>query len=136
MLEKAKRERSRLEESLTIDNVFNFFVTARHIVDYAKNGSQIPLAAIEKLAQDTDHKALCDVGDMGKHLLLTKPKTGASPVASRKGTHFFTSPFGTVPFGDIKYEWELIVGGQEIVLFEFADRVLEKWETLLSSYGL
>lgn len=34
MLEKARREFSRLRSDLNTDNVFNFFVTIHHIKDY------------------------------------------------------------------------------------------------------
>lgn len=131
MLEKAKRERLRLAELPTVDNAFNFFVTARHIVDYAKKAGSIKQVLINNFERDDDIKALCDIGDKGKHLTLTR-NDRVDPVAQRKAVGFFNAPYGTVPFGHVTMIWILEIDGKRVDLFEFADRVIEKWEKFLS----
>ncbi|WP_050462941.1 hypothetical protein [Herbaspirillum autotrophicum] len=131
MLEKAKRERLRLAESPTVDNAFNFFVTARHIVDYAKKASPINQFLINNFEQDSDIKALCDIGDKGKHLTLTR-NDRIDPVAERKLAGLFNAPYGTVSFGQTVIVWKLELDGKRVDLFEFADTIIEKWEKFLS----
>ncbi len=47
MFEKAEREHQRLQNEFTIDNVFNFFVTAHHIKDYVEKTMAIPQQVLE-----------------------------------------------------------------------------------------
>jgi hypothetical protein len=133
MLEKAKRERLRLAEAPTIDNVFNFFITARHIIDYAKKGSQIQQVLLNEFERDPDIKSLCDIGDKGKHLILTK-KDRVDPVAERKGVGFFGGNFATANF-NFTLVWILILDGKRVNVFEFADTVVQKWEQFLTENG-
>jgi len=64
MLNKAKREFARLKADLNTDNVFNFFVTAHHIEDYARDAG-IPEGEFPKGVDFGLCKRLCN---MGKHL--------------------------------------------------------------------
>ena len=64
MLNKAKRENARLQADLNTDNVFNFFVTAHHIKDYARDAG-IPETQFPKGVDFQLCRKLCN---MGKHL--------------------------------------------------------------------
>lgn len=47
MLEKAERELQRLRADFTIDNLFNFFVTAYHIRDYVQEATTVPQSELD-----------------------------------------------------------------------------------------
>src|SRR5262245_18505997 len=64
MLEKARREFSKLKRDPDTDNVFNFFVTAHHIKDYARD-SGIPESQFPKGIDFQLCRKLCN---MAKHL--------------------------------------------------------------------
>jgi len=70
MLNKAMREYARLQADRNTDNVFNFFVTATHITDYARDFG-IPESEIP---QGVDFQLCRDLCNMGKHLGDSKRK--------------------------------------------------------------
>ena len=80
MFQKAERELQRLQTDFTIDNVFNFFVTAYHIQDYVRTTSSVPQVDLEAFLKDVDLQDCRDLCDKGKHVRLTKradPTTAA-----------------------------------------------------------
>jgi hypothetical protein len=72
MFAKAEREFQRLQREFTIDNLFNFFVTACHIQDYVRKAASVPQFALEAFLADPDLKDCRDLCDKGKHLRLTQ----------------------------------------------------------------
>ena len=80
MLEKAKRELTRLETADSIDHVYNFFVTAYHIVDYLEGRlGELDVKAIKAEALIVSCKDACN---KAKHMKLDpnkQPKKHKSP---------------------------------------------------------
>ncbi|WP_089340588.1 hypothetical protein [Burkholderia singularis] len=135
---KAVRERERMRSDPHIDNVYNFFVTIRHLPDYIKRNSTVAQRLINSLESGDVIKACRDVGDKAKHLVLTgstqKPRDDVQ--ARVKGYTAFTAPFGTVPFNSIQTVWELRVDGKIFDVFRLADEALEIWGRFLGENGL
>ena len=70
MLNKAERELQRLRGDRSIDNVFNFFVTAYHIQDYVRGAHSVPSEALRAFLADPDLKDCQALCHKGKHLHL------------------------------------------------------------------
>jgi hypothetical protein len=66
MLEKAKRELARLEAEESIDHVYNFFVTAYHIVDYLDG--RLSTQKLEKIKADQLMQFCADACNKAKHM--------------------------------------------------------------------
>ena len=133
MLEKARREHQRLTECFTIDNVFNFFVTAYHIRDYIKVKNAIPKMTLETFLEDQDMQDCRDLCDKGKHLVLTQR---VNPT-----THIWFgcmngAPMNTLPLNSYG-KWVLLCGdGREVDVKSLAKRVLDKWDVFFANHGL
>ena len=131
MLEKTRREYQRLTESLNIDNVFNFFVTAYHIRDYIDVNNTIDKATLDKFFEDQDMQDCRDLCNKGKHLVLSS----CNPV-----THIWTgclngAPMGTLPLGGGR-KWVLFTRGREVEVASLAKRVLDKWDGFFENHKL
>lgn len=129
---KTKRELTRLRTECTIDNVFNFFVTAHHIQDYVRITNAVPQHIIDKFLSDNDMKDCRDLCNKGKHLKLTKrpdPRT-----FTYNGT-LNGAPLNTLALNEGD-KWMLISAGREIEVTNLAERVTEKWKAFLMKYGL
>ena len=113
MLEKAKREYSRMKLDLNSDTIFNFFVTTYHIMDYVKSMKTIDDAAIQKMFDDEDFKMCNYVCNKGKHAILKK-----------------VSPYNVYadgpPGGEIIYS--VITPEKTVRVEELADKLIAKWE--------
>lgn len=72
ILEKAKRELNAMKTKLSADTVFNFFVTAYHIMDYVKNLAGVSKPAIDAMYADPDFDTCKFICNRGKHLVVTR----------------------------------------------------------------
>jgi hypothetical protein len=132
MFQKAERELQRLQRQFTIDNVFNFFVTAYHIQDYVRKASSVPQGALEAFLGDTDLKDCRDLCDKGKHLRLTQ--RGDPTTVMWDGT-LGGAPLGELPLGGGD-KWVLSSGDRKIDVEWLAERIVTKWRVFLDQHGL
>jgi hypothetical protein len=130
MLEKAKRELTRLEaaDSMaedSVDHVYNFFVTAYHICDY------FPEPAREAVRKDPLIKLCGDACNTAKHMRLD-PKYGREPVFTPKHYRF---DHGAPVERSVKrcIRWD---DGIEREAVAFAQSVIAKWEELFVKHGI
>lgn len=132
MLEKAKREYAKLLQQWDIDNVFNFFVTARHIKDYIEGTDVVEKSVLGDFLADQDLKDCQYLCNKGKHLKLKEPTDHIPTIwdGSING-----APINAIEInGNAK--WVLINGDREVDVKWLAERVLAKWEKFFSTYGL
>jgi len=113
MLEKAKREYSRMKLNLDTDIIFNFFVTTYHIMDYVKALGTIDGAAIQQMFDDKDFRMCNYVCNKGKHAILTN----VSPYSSHSD-----GP----PGGEIIHT--VRTPDKTVRVEELADKLIAKWE--------
>jgi hypothetical protein len=113
MLEKAKREYSRMKLNLDTDIIFNFFVTTYHIIDHVRALETIDDAAIQKIFDDEDFRMCKYVCNKGKHAILIK-----------------VSPYNIHSDGPPGGEIIHTVRTQDktVKVEELADRLIIKWE--------
>lgn len=132
MLEKAKREYTKLQQQWDMDNVFNFFVTVWHIRDYIKETKAVEYAVLEGFLADQDFKDCNYLCKKGKHLKLKKT-TNHMPT-------IWNGALNGAPLNAIEIngndKWVLINGDREVDIRWLAERVLAKWEKFFSTHGL
>jgi hypothetical protein len=122
MLAKANREYSRLCDSLDIDNVFNFFITAYHISDYLKKTQAVNPLILRRFLENPNIKISRDVCDKGKHMRLTqRPDPQTEIVQPVIGT------------GDL---WILVHGRKSISIRMLATVTIDLWNDFFTRNGL
>ena len=132
MLEKAERELQRLRHDHTIDNLFNFFVTAYHIRDYVKEATTVPQHTLDSFLADPDLqdcRALCN---KGKHLRLEHHPDALTSIANGG---FSGVSFSEVAFGEGQVR-TLFYGSRAVDVHSLPERVVQKWKRFLSEHGL
>jgi hypothetical protein len=142
MLEKAKRELARIETDDSIDHVYNFFVTAYHIVDDLDEHLK------KEIWNDQLIKHCGDACNKAKHMKLTKERPD---VETSKNNKLIEKKF--IP----RAPWLYLKGGnlEETVRFDpsverrivwedgasrevvsFARAVTTKWEKFFAMHGI
>lgn len=144
MFDKAEREYKRLQAEQSIDNIFNFFVTAYHIGDYLRSDNKIAPDAIKALLVDPDMERCAHVCNKSKHAVLTRgdfnPKQGLrrpSPTAATEN--------GTI--GGSAINAHVVNGSPEISLYypdtqervfisPLADRVMQRLICFIEEHNI
>jgi hypothetical protein len=129
MLEKARREFSRLKNDLSTDNVFNFFVTVHHIKDYAKV-SGVP---DDQLPGGGDFQLCRIMCNLAKHL---------ADHGKYKDNKFSLESIMLWDEGlwdESLWEGKLAtfyLEGKQVDILEIAERVINDWDAFLTRQGL
>jgi hypothetical protein len=126
MLEKAKRELARFEADVSVDHVYNFFVTAYHIADYLDAGlkKQVRKNPLIRLCGDACDKAKPMKLARGRHD-VKMPKYYKAAVGAS-----LSAPSPSV-------EWCIVwPDGSSREVVSFARDVIAKWENLFAEYGI
>jgi hypothetical protein len=132
MLEKAKRDLEVMKSQLNTDSLFNFFVTAYHVMDYVKASGTVGQKEINGMFADPDFELCNFLCNKGKHIQLRKKD--AYEAKHRGGT------LGSVGFNEATFN----AGGSYVILdissridpLALADRLIDKWETFFADNGL
>jgi hypothetical protein len=122
-----------------IDHVFNFFVTAYHIIDYVRKAEAVPQHFIDTFAADQDIKDCRDACDKGKHLKLTKPGRVDPDMDPQHGAAFAADAFATEAWSRDAWnmgERALLSEDRVVPVEALADRVMKKWDTFFAEHGL
>ena len=132
MLQKAERELRKLRRDLTIDNIFNFFVTAHHIQDYVRETHTVPSNVLRAFLADADLKDCQALCNKGKHLRL---KGHPEALTSSASAAFGDAAFGEVAFGEGTVR-TLFYAGRAVDVHSLPERVVEKWRQFLDDNAL
>jgi hypothetical protein len=136
LFEKAKRDFVKMDSELNTDNIFNFFVTAYHVMDYVKAQGKARQDAIEKMYDDEDFQMCNYLCNKGKHLKLTKLTKG-DPFQTR---HSFGAVYGKAMYNEVTYNekesYSLIAGRKKIDVTKIGQRLLKKWEQFFTDNGI
>lgn len=119
MLEKAQRELERMETNLSVDTVFNFFVTVYHVKDYveATRGSAI----LKEIYGEEDFVRCQYLCNKGKHLRLrSEPK--------QWGTH--------ADAAEAEAQFAVVVDGNRIDVLPLGQRLVERWRRFFEDHHL
>ncbi len=126
MYKKAERELEKMQSDLNTDTIFNFFVTAYHIMDYVKRQGTVSSAAIDSMYDDTDFKMCQFICNKGKHLVLTKNDLDTKTVY-KPGALYGSTPYNTAMFNE-NSSYKFFVDGQEVNFIELGKRLIGKWD--------
>jgi hypothetical protein len=152
MLQKAKRELKRLEADVSVDNVFNFFVTAYHVADYLDESLKTSALADGLIV-------LCgDACNKAKHMKLTRkrkdPKTPKHyhvtlQAAAYAKVAIDADGIGSATPGEASIEPEILPAqldrvdwciawpdGSSLEVVSFAQAVIAKWEEFFAAHGI
>jgi hypothetical protein len=126
MYRKAERELERMKSALNTDTIFNFFVTAYHIMDYVKRQGTVSSAAIDSMYDDDDFKMCNFICNKGKHLVLTKNDPDTKAVY-KPGALYGSAPYNTARYNKSS-SYKFFVDEQEVNFIELGKRLIEKWD--------
>jgi len=133
ILEKAKRDLDRLREDPDIDNVFNFFVTAYHVMDYVRAQGIVSNASQDQLYLEDDFRMCKFICNKGKHLVL---KHGNNYETYRRpGSTLGDFTIGETLLG-IGPAYLVIDDTDRIDAVQLAERIVERWERFFRDNGL
>ena len=129
MLEKARREFSRLRSDLNTDNVFNFFVTIHHIKDYVKESG----ITEDQLPKGGDFQLCRKICNSAKHL---------SDQGKYKDNKFI--PESVTLWDEAVWDesvWdgspaEFHFEGKKVDILEIAEGLINEWDAFLTGKGL
>ena len=125
ILNKAHRDLARLHSDPNIDTVFDFFVTAYHVMDYVKALGTVPATSLDSLYAEEDFQMCQYICNKGKHLALRR---GDSYETHRRpGAALGDFTLGETPLGaDPAY---LVIGDSgQVNVVDLADRIFDRWE--------
>jgi hypothetical protein len=145
LLEKVKRDRKALFDSITsqdpigiADSVFNFAVSGYHIKDWLKSEGD---SNIEDYINSKPMLCLCaDLCNGSKHKLLNSPREqddpaqsiGNSPLTCDMTTITCDS---TIPINGHTVRLAL-TSGKRVEILDFANQVIENWESYFSANNI
>jgi hypothetical protein len=135
MLEKAKRELTRIEAEDSIDHVYNFFVTAYHIVDYLDGRLK------EQALNDPLIQKCGDACNKAKHMRLTRRRPDVETTNRFNGAIFNSvAPFNTFAFNECRVErwidWPKDEPRKYLEVVGFARDVIARWDEIFDNYGI
>lgn len=134
MLEKAKRELQRLTEDMTSDNVFNFFVTAYHIVDRIGESDAVSQQNLNDLHSNPDFKKCKYICNKSKHRKLKKYDnefiTYRRPAAV----------FGEAVFGESVFNagraYFIIDKNESVDVLKLGQNIIHLWEAFFNEHNI
>ena len=141
-LAKAKREFQKLQTDLTSDNIYNFFVTAYHILDSVKVTLGVPDKTCRELCSHPDFKDLCLNSDFKKcRYICDKEKH----IVLKRGDEFKTyrrpaAVFGQVGFNEAPYNakpaYFVIDNNEQVDALELGQRIIDLWENFFVKHNI
>jgi hypothetical protein len=132
MLAKAQRELDRLRTELNAHTIFNFFVTAYHVMDYVKAESTVSKSAIDAMYKDPDFELAQFICNRGKHLVVKKtPKQEEHYAVGAMGSRPMCS--GPMAGGP---SWIFLCDGEVVDHLVLAEQVMQKWKKFFKDNGI
>ena len=127
LYEKLKRDANRLEEQVSSDAMFDFFITAHHLREWIKHDRALPRESRKRLTtieRRPEIKMCADIATASKHMSALRRETKIREVKSRKG--FGHGRLGKGPFGNGEEEITIELNtGESINALDFCGKILE-----------
>jgi hypothetical protein len=134
ILEKAKRDLQKLSQDTDIDNVFNFFVTAYHVVDYVKVLNTVPTDDIKALYEEPDFRKCRYICNKSKHRTLDKGDdefiTYQRPSAALGECILGESVLG------LGRAYFIIDETEQVDVLDLGQRIIDRWEAFFNTHSL
>lgn len=134
ILEKAKRDLQKLSQDTDIDNVFNFFVTAYHVVDYVKALNTVPTDDIKALYEEPDFRKCRYICNRSKHRTLGEGDdefiTYQRPSAALGEFILGESVLG------LGRAYFIIDETEQVDVLDLAQRIIDLWEAFFNTHSI
>lgn len=135
---KLQRDAKALQEEVSSDRLFNFFVTAWSLVDWIKSDDSVPSdakAARDTLQSDPLLQVCRDLANGCKHHTITRYDALTERTASQKG--FGLGRFGKGAYGIGEESVEVVMkDGSHYPVLQLVDNVTERWRLFFDQYGI
>ena len=136
---KLQREQDRLRAEVTSDNVFNFVVTAYHIVDWIKNstlGSSVK-TAVRKM-RGNPYIAVCrDLANASKHFELDQGYPNQVVDQTSVQTGFGRGRYGKGAYGIGEPTIVIVLmDGTRYDVLELSQKTVDAWQGFFAAHGL
>lgn len=134
ILEKAKRDLQKLSQDIDIDNIFNFFVTAYHVVDYVKALDTVPADDIKALYKEPDFRKCRYICNKSKHRTLDKGDdeflTYRRPSAALGEFILGESALG------LGRAYFIIDETEQVDVLNLGQRIIDRWEAFFNTHSI
>lgn len=134
ILGKAKRDLQELSQDTNIDNIFNFFVSAYHVVDYVKVLNTVPAGDIKALYEEPDFRKCRYICNKSKHRTLDKGDdefiTYRRPSAALGECILGESVLG------LGRAYFIIDEAEQVDVLDLGKRIIDRWEALFNTHGI
>ena len=136
LLEKAKRDYEKMKADTSTDTIFNFFVTAYHVLDYVRISGTVPQADIDQLYVDPDFRMCQFLCNKGKHIQLRGGEQyEAKHVAAIPGGVLGSFVLGVDRLGGSE-RFVVLDGTQELDVIKLGSDLIKKWEDFFLAHGI
>jgi hypothetical protein len=134
ILEKAKRDLQKLSEDTNIDSIFNFFVTAYHVVDYVKVLNTVPVDDIKALYEEPDFRKCRYICNKSKHRTLDK---GDDEFITYKRPSAALGEFmlGESALG-LGRAYFIIDEAEQVEVLDLGKRIIDRWEAFFNTHSI
>ena len=135
MLSKVKRELVKLRDDVSVDTVFNFFVTAYHVQDYLRAERPNLAGDIDNLIADPDMVICRSICNQGKHLKVDRKALPVQEKMSGRSGVVGIGVVGQMVVG-AGIVWDLTHDGKSHDPIALAERVLTGLEKFFVGHGI
>jgi hypothetical protein len=140
MLAKLKREHERLKAEVTGDDLFNFVVTAYHIIDWIKKNPSLPTTVRDEVEQmyAEAHVAVCrDLANASKHFTLKKDYQGRVTEKTSAISDYGAGRYGKGAYGAGEHAIVIVlIDGKRLDALQFVQTVVDVWEGFFRKHSL
>jgi hypothetical protein len=138
MLAKLHHEHERLEREVTSYDLFNFVVTAYHLIEWVERDPVVPPTAKHDLAsirQDT-YIAVCrDLANANKHFKLKRDYKGQVTSEATSKSGFGVGRYGAGAFGRGEESITIVLTDEtEYVALALARSVIDVWDAFFARH--
>jgi len=133
ILDKARRDLVKLRDHLDIDNIFDFFVTAYHVVDYVRSLEAAPEQAISDLYEEPDFRMCRFICNKGKHLVLREGDEYGT--YRRPGSTVGEFTIGETLLG-VGPGYLIIDETHQVDVVDLAERIIDRWDLFFEEHSI
>ena len=136
LLDKAKRDYTKMKSDPSTDTIFNFFVTTYHVFDYVKALGGLTDEILKQLYNDPDFKMCQFICNKGKHIRLRQGEPyEAKHEPAVQGGNLGSFILGVDQLGGVE-RFVVVDGSEEVEVIGLGSRLMEKWETFFDTHSI
>lgn len=138
MLEKAKYDLHKLSQDINIDNAFNFFVTAYHVIDHVRVLKTVPEDDINAFYEEPDFRKCMYICNKCKHRTLNESKRKRDDeflTYQRPGAALGEFIIGESVLG-LGRAYFIIDEAEQVDVLDLGKRIIDRWEAFSNTHSI